>query len=125
MNAVIFPDTEKFQEYSELMKGPDKPKCTRAVSNDTGCLFQGIRDIKGIETCFFIHMHDVPQDRKVTYIHIVCKIRPQKKETHRLLLTVGGDKLTYDGPVSTPTIYLTTSKIHWNSVLSTPDRKIL
>ena len=36
-----------------------------------------------------------------------------------------GDKFTYDGPVSTLTAYLTTSKLRWKSVLSTPDRKYL
>ena len=35
-------------------------------------------------------------------------------------LTVGGDKLNFDGPVSTPTSDLTASKLHWNSVISTP-----
>ena len=40
-------------------------------------------------------------------------------------LTVGGDKLIYDGPVSTPTADLTTPKLHWKSVLSTPDIKYL
>ena len=39
---------------------------------------------------------------------------------HRVKLTVGGDKLTFDGPVSTPTFDLTTSKLHWNSVILTP-----
>ena len=38
-------------------------------------------------------------------------------------LIVGGNKPTYDGPVSTATSDLTTAKLHWNSVLSTPDGK--
>ena len=44
---------------------------------------------------------------------------------HRVRLTVGGDKLTFDGPVSTPTSDLTTSKMHWNSVILTPGSKYL
>ena len=40
-------------------------------------------------------------------------------------LTLGGDKLTFDGPVSTPTSYLSTSKLHWNSVISTLGSKYL
>ena len=38
---------------------------------------------------------------------------------------MGGEKLYYDVPVSTPTVDLTTAKLHWNSFLSTPDGKYL
>ena len=107
------------------MKDHEKPKWTRAMENEIGRIFQGIRYIKGTDTCFFIHRYEVSQDIKVTYSRIVCYTRLQKKETHRVRIEVGGDKLTQDGPVSTPTADLTTDKIHWNSVLSTPDRKYL
>ena len=40
-------------------------------------------------------------------------------------LNVGGYKLTFYGPVSIPTSDLTTSKLHWNSVISTPGSKYL
>ena len=123
MNAVIYPETGKNQEYRHLMKGPDNPKWTREFANETGRLFQGIQDIEGNNTCFFIHKHNVPQDSKVTYSHIVCDIIPHKTETHRVRLTMGGDKISSEGPVSTSSVYLTTTKIHWNSVLSTPDGK--
>ena len=33
MNVVICPETGKPQEYRHLMKGPDKPKWTRAMLN--------------------------------------------------------------------------------------------
>ena len=38
---------------------------------------------------------------------------------------MGGDKISYEGPVSTPTVYLTTAKIHWNRVLYILDGKYL
>ena len=95
INAVIFPDTGKYQEYIHLMKGPYKPKWTRVEGNDSGHLFQGIRDIEGTDIFFFIHRHEVPQDSKVIYSRIVCNVIPQNKETHRVRLTVGGKKLTY------------------------------
>ena len=44
---------------------------------------------------------------------------------HRVRITVSGKKITYDGPVSTLTKYLTTTKLHWNIVLSTPDARYL
>ena len=40
-------------------------------------------------------------------------------------LTVGGDKLTFDILVSTPTSDLTTSKQHCNSIILTPGNKYL
>ena len=107
------------------MKGPDKPKWTRVMENDIGSLFQVIGDIKGTDACLFIHRHEVPQDSKFTYSRIVCNIIPQKKETHILRLIVGGNKLTYNDPVSIPTSDSTMAKIHWNSVLSTSDGKYL
>ena len=36
-----------------------------------------------------------------------------------------GDNLIYDGIVSTPPLYLTTARLHWNSVLSTSYAKYL
>ena len=38
---------------------------------------------------------------------------------------MGDKKITYYGPVSTTTTDLAKAKLHWNSVLSTPDRKYL
>ena len=64
-------------------------------------------------------MHKVPQYAKVTYFCIVSSICPQKKETHRVQLTLVGDKITFYGPVSTPTSDIKTSKIHWNSIILT------
>ena len=81
--------------------------------------------IQGTITCFFIHRKKVPQGAKVTYSRIVCDIRSHKKITYIVKLTVVGYKLTFDGPVSNPTSDLTTSKLHWNTVLLTPGAKYL
>jgi hypothetical protein len=40
-------------------------------------------------------------------------------------MTVGGDRLDYDGNTSTDVSNLNTIKIHWNSVLSTPKAKYM
>ena len=48
-----------------------------------------------------------------------------EERNHRVRLSVGGDKLTYDVPVSTPTADLIVAKIYWNSILSTPYGKYL
>ena len=85
-----------------LIKGPEKPKWSRVISNDIGQIFQGIIDIEGKDVCLFILRHEVTQDIKVSYCRIIYEIIPHKKETHRVIITVGGYKLTYYGPVSNP-----------------------
>ena len=74
---------------------------------------------------FFIHSREVPQYIKVNYLCIVCDIQPQKKGIYWVHITVGTEKSIDNGPVSTPTADLMTAKVHWNSVLSTPNAKYL
>ena len=40
-------------------------------------------------------------------------------------LTVGGEKIIFDGPLYTPSSDLTNSKLHWNIVIYTPGSKYL
>ena len=51
---------------------------------------------------FFIHLIEIPQERKVTYYCIICDIKPQNKDTHGVCITMGGG-LTYGVPFSAPT----------------------
>ena len=44
----------------------------------------------------------MPSDRIATYANMVCDYRPHKQEKHRVRLTVGGDRLTYNDDVSSP-----------------------
>ena len=46
-------------------------------------------------------------------------IRPNKVETHWVRITVGGDKISYDGPTATQCASLITTKILLNRVVST------
>jgi hypothetical protein len=73
----------------------------------------------------FISVHDVPKGRIVTYAHFVCTKRPQKKEVEHTRITVGGNLIFYPGPVRTDTADLTTCKILWNSILSTPSTRFM
>jgi hypothetical protein len=80
-NAVIHPVTGKEMEYTALMKDPTlQPLWKRGVGNEVGRLFQGIRDIPGTDTCFFVELTNIPKDRKITYGKIVCDFKPHKKE---------------------------------------------
>jgi hypothetical protein len=60
-----------------------------------------------------------------TYGRIVVSVRPQKAEKFRTRLTVGGNLINYPFEVSTPTADLTTAKLLFNSVISTPGAKFL
>jgi hypothetical protein len=125
-NSVIHPITGKEMEYPALMKDPRlQPLWTRGFGKECGCLFQGIQDIPGTDTCFFIKLTNIPKDRKITDGKIVCDYKPHKKEKERVRLTVGGDRLGYSGEVTTSTADITTFKILINSTLSTEDAAMM
>ena len=77
----------------------------------------------GTNTIFFIPKDKVQAGRTVTYGRIVDEIIPQKAETHRTGLTVGGNLINFPGDVTTPTADLITAKLIFNSVLSTKNSK--
>jgi hypothetical protein len=83
------------------------------------------RHIPGTDTCFFIELKNIPNDRKITYGKIVCDYKQHKKEKERVRLTVGGDRLDYSGDVATSTADITTFKILINSTLSTKDAAMM
>jgi hypothetical protein len=125
-NSVIHPITGKEMEYTALMKDPQlQPLWTRGFGNECGRLFQGIRDIAGTDTCFFIKLTNIPKGRKITYGKIVCDYKPHKKEKERVRLTVGSDILDYSGNVATSTADITTFKILINSTLSTEEAAMM
>jgi hypothetical protein len=121
-NAVVHPVTGKQMEYMALMKDPYlQPLCKRGFGNEAGHLFQGIHDIPGRDTCFFVELKNIPKDIKITYGKIICDCKPHKKEKDSVRLTVGGDRLDYSGDVATFTADITTLKILINITLSTED----
>jgi hypothetical protein len=130
-NSVINQITGQSYEYRHLVTskvtGHTTEVWTQSFVNELGRLVNGIgtRIPEGTNTIFFINRNQVPTDRKVTYGRIVCTIRPQKKETHRTRLTVGGNLIDYPYDVSTPTADITTAKIIFNSVVSTPNAKFM
>jgi hypothetical protein len=121
-NAVVNPVTGKEMEYTALMKDPSlQPLWNRGFGNEVGRLFQGIRDIPGTDTYFFVELTHIPKDRKITYGKIVCDYKPHKKEKERVRITVGGDRLDYSGNVATSTADITTFTILINITLYTED----
>jgi hypothetical protein len=114
-------------EYRHLVKGPDHAVWRQALANDLGRLAQGVGTHMptGTDTIFFIARHRIPLGRKVTYGRLVASIRPTKEETHRVRVTVGGDRLDYPGVTTTQCASLTTTKCLLNSTLSTPDARFM
>ena len=89
-----------------------------------GHITQGIRDINGTNTVFFILKHEVIcTAEKVTYGKIVCDIKPDKFEKHRTMLKVGGNLLDCAGFMSTPTATVTTTEYLLNSIVCTLNSK--
>jgi hypothetical protein len=126
MNAVLHPATGKEMQYKDIMKHPLLgPLYKRVFENELGRLCQGIRDIKGTNTCFFVELKNIPKDRNITYGKLVCDHIPNKAEKERVRLTVGGDRLDYSGEVATSTANITTFKILINSTLSTEHAEMM
>jgi hypothetical protein len=124
MNSVIHPVSGKEVQYKDLMKHPELgPLFEIGLVNELGRVCQGIRDISGTNTAFFVELASIPKDRKITYSRLVCDYKPKKMEKHRIRLTVGGNRLDYNGDTATSTADITTFKILINRTLSTKDAK--
>jgi hypothetical protein len=126
INLVIRHVTGKEMQYEDLMKDPIVgPLFEIGLRNALDCICQGIRDIAGTNIAFFIDMHNIPKYRKITYGKLVCDVKPNKTEKHRVRLTFGGDILDYSGDTATSTADITTFKFLINSTLSTNETKIM
>ena len=121
INSVLDPSTGASLEYNELIKGPSAATWQTSLANELGRLANGVgtRMPTGTNTLAFIPRRLVPKGKIVTYGRLVCDIKPNKKETHRSRLTVGGNLINYTGDKSTATADITTIKALLNSVIST------
>ena len=115
LNAVTDPITGKSQEYRHLINDPD----TRKVWDPA--MARKVDNLVDTQTIKFIPKASIPKTRKTAYIRIVIDIHPNKAIHKRVRLTIGGDQIDYPGEVTTQTVDLTTTKIHLNSVVSTPN----
>ena len=87
VGAVVDNDGNTL-EYRNLIK-MEKHKIVwaRSFANELGRLFQGIRDIKGTNTCTFIRKSQVPSGIHPTYGKIVCSIQNHKDKRERTRLS--------------------------------------
>ncbi len=91
---------------------------------DFGGMAQGDKKAgqKGTNSIFVMthaEIPNIPKDRTVTYAWVVVNFCPQKADPHQIRITAGGNLINYPGKLCTCTADLTTSKLMWNSVLST------
>ena len=86
----------------------------------------GYDNTPGLNTIVFMSPDEIkmiPHDRTVTYARIAKDYQPQKKDLNRVRITAGGNLINYPGELTTCTADLATTKILWNSTISTPGAK--
>ncbi len=101
-----------------------------AFGKDLGGMAQGNDKMGQKGTNFiFVMTHAevllIPADRTVTYARVVVNFFPQKLNPHQIRITARGNLINYPGELTTRTANLTTSKLMWNSVLSTKGAKYM
>ena len=121
---VLDPDTGKLLEYCQLHRDQKfKETWERSAANDFGMLAQGVGNrVKGTNTIFFIHKHEVPQDqfKDITYLKFVYNV--QLKKTIQTAL----EPRSMEAVSTTQMIAVLLQpisfiiKILFNSVISTP-----
>ncbi len=67
----------------------------------------------------------IPKDRVITYAKVVVDHCPQKEDPNCIRITVKGNLINYPSKLTTRTVDITTAKLHWNSMLSTPNAKFM
>ena len=129
---VVHPETgETITKYKALIKDPLLREIwMTAFGKEFGNLAQGDAKTgtKGTNAVFVMsheEIKNIPKDRTVTYGRIVVDFRPQKEDPNRVRITAGGNLISYPGELTTRTADLTTSKVLWNSVLSTENAKYM
>ena len=127
-NAVIDNEMGEPLKYIDLIKHPKhKQVWLKSTANKLGNLAQCVGGrVKGTDTIQFVSRNQVPNGRKITYAWIVCLIHHKKtKNPYQTWITISRERLEYSGETAAPTADVTTSKVLFNSVVSTPNAKFV
>ena len=129
-NAVIHPITgESITNYKKLLHDPTlKTTWEESMCKELGRLAQGYRNTQGTNMVNFMNrdqIKTIPTDLTITYARIVVDYRPQKADPNRVRITAGGNLITYPFELTTRTADLPTSKILWNSTISTKNARYM
>jgi hypothetical protein len=127
-SPMVHPLTgETISSYKKPMSDPATAEIWKtAFRKDFGGMAQGDNKMgqKGTNT-MFVMTHDkikqaVAAGKFFTYMNPVVNYRAQKEDPYRIWMTTGGDSINYESNASVQTADLDTTKIHSNSVVSTP-----
>jgi hypothetical protein len=125
--GVVHPVTkETITHYRKLIKNPLLTNLwIKAMSKELHRLAQDCPGVtKGTKTIFYLSYADIckiPQDRTVTCACTVIDHPPQKEDHNRVCITVDSNLIDYPFELTTCTADMVSSKILWNSVISTKD----
>jgi hypothetical protein len=99
-----------------------------AFGKDLGGMVQGNNKTgqKGTNAIIIMTNAEIPRiPKNQTNARVLVDFCPQKSDLHRIRITASGNLINYPGNLLTRTANLTTSKIMWNSVLSTKEAKYM
>ena len=74
--------------------------------------------VRSTDTIDLIHKHKVPQGKTGMYASFVIDYRPLKVQPHRVLITVGGDKLPFEDDAGSPVSNFLETKVLTNSTIT-------
>ncbi len=126
-SPMVHPTTGKtITSYKQLMHDPQTANIWQMMlGKDFGGITQGDDKTgqKGTNSVFVMKHEEIDVAMKAghkwTYARIVIDHQQQKANPNWIRIAVGGNLITYKGNTYTCTADLTTSKLLWNSVLST------
>ncbi len=122
---------ETISIYKWLMKDPTTAETWQtAFGKDFGSMAQGDNKTGQQGTnSIFVMTHNkisrIPKGQTITNACVVVDFCPQKMDPHHIQITAMGNLIKYLGKFSTRTTNLSTSKLMWNSVLSTKDARYM
>ncbi len=117
--------------YKKLMNNPATMKIWQTTfGKDFGSMVQGDNKTgqQGANSIFVMTHAEIlliPANCTITYARVVVNFCPQKLDPHRTWIMARGNLINYPGVLTTKTADLTTSKLMWNSVLSTKGAKFM
>ncbi len=82
----------------------------------------------GTDTIFVMDPKDVPnipKNQPPTYAKVVIAYWLQKEDPYCIRITMGSNLINYPSELTTHTTDMMTAKLHWNSVLSTPNARYM
>jgi hypothetical protein len=123
---VVHPVTKQtVTQYWKLQHNPTlKDLWVLAMSMELHHLAQGKPGVTKATNTIVFPSHDeirhIPKNQTVTYACIVIDHWPQKEDPNRVCITVVGNLINFPFELTTRTTNMVSSKLLWNSTISTP-----